>query len=77
MTTKILNLILIASLIIGGYAAVGIWHTTLYDIDNYCCRHMGRDIEDILESYYIPITIEIGESDAVINIYGSLLEYYI
>jgi len=31
MTTKILNLILVASLIIGGYAAVGIWHTTLYD----------------------------------------------
>jgi len=64
VTTKILNLILIASLIIGGYAAIGIWHAALYDEDAYCCRHMGRDIEDILESYHIPVTIEIGEDDA-------------
>lgn len=37
--------------------------TILYDADDYCCRHMARDAEQILESIGIPVILVRGHNE--------------
>ena len=45
------------------YLLICFTHSTMYDIDTYCCRHMSRDIEDTLEAIGIPVIIVTGAND--------------
>jgi len=42
------------------YQSLSIYQRSRYDIDNYCCRHMSRDIEKVFEGFGISTTIVCG-----------------
>jgi len=59
--TIILMIILTASISFS-YNCISEHHKSLYNVHSYCCKHMGRDLEDTLESIFIPVKIEIGKT---------------
>ena len=54
---KTAEVILVALLLYGAFAAA---HGLQYDPENYVCHHMARDMEDLLESFGIKVTIVTG-----------------
>ena len=42
------------------YLMTGIIHALMYDVDNYNCRHMSRDLEDFFERCFIDTKIMVG-----------------
>lgn len=46
------------------WLSIGVLHRfIMYDSDNYDCRHMSRDFEDVVESFGIPVTLMRGQSE--------------
>lgn len=45
-----------------------------YNKEEYCCHHMARDIEDVLEGFNIPVIIVRGENSEAghvwVKVYG-------
>jgi len=47
------------------WSSIGGLHALGYDKENYNCKEMSRNLEDILEAIGIPVTIVYGQNDVV------------